>query len=200
MLKQMREQTPIKNLIASSRTEEYLVDYKKNPASVDLYYLGVKYGSLKTVTDDLTEFLSLVDVAFLKYDYKWAKLFETTQLEYNPLWNVDATIVETHDIDKRHIEDTVGGADVTTENGAAPYDSETYHKANKSHTTSLEHTDEHDEDGYLDTITTTRSGNIGVTTAAQLIEGERKVADMSFLNILMTDIINVLTFPMFGGD
>lgn len=200
MLKQMRAQTPIKTLIPSSRTEEYLVDYKTNPTSVDLYYLGVKYGSLKTVTDDLTEFLSLVDVAFLKYDYKWAKLFETTQLEYNPLWNVDATIVETHDIDKRHIEDTVGGADVTTENGAAPYDSETYHKANKSHTTSLEHTDEHDEDGYLDTITTTRSGNIGVTTAAQLIEGERKVADMSFLNILMTDIINVLTFPMFGGD
>lgn len=200
MLKQMREQTPIANLIASSRTEDYLVDYKKNPASVDLYYLGVKYGSLKTVTDDLTEFLSLVDVAFLKYDYKWAKLFETTQLEYNPLWNVDATIVETHDIDKRHIEDTVGGADVTTENGAAPYDSETYHKANKSHTTSLEHTDEHDEDGYLDTITTTRSGNIGVTSSQQLIQADRDLADMNFLDILMADIINFVTYPYFGGD
>ena len=196
----MRAQTPQKTLIPTTRTEEYLVDYKTNPTSIDLYYLGVKYGSLKTITDDMTEFLSLVDVAFLKYDYKWAKLFETTQLEYNPLWNVDATIIEERDIDKRHSEDTLGGADVTTENKAAPYDSETYHKANESHTTSLEHVDEHDEDAYKDTITTTRQGNIGVTTAAQLIEGERKIADMSFLNILMTDIINVLTFPVFGGD
>lgn len=200
MLKQMRAQTPKKTLIPSSRTEEYLTDYLSNAETVDLYYLGTKYKNLVTITDDMDEFLALVDVAFLKYDYKWSKLFETTQLKYNPLWNVDATIVETHDIDKRHTEDTIGGADVTTENGAAPYDSETYHKANKSHTTSLEHTDEHDEDGYLDTITTTRHGNIGVTTAAQLIEGERKIADMSFLNILMTDIINVLTYPVFGGE
>lgn len=196
----MRAQTPQKTLIATSKTQDYLTDYKKNATGCDLYYMGVKYATLETVTDDMNAFLALVEIAFLNYDYKWAKLYDSTQLEYNPLWNVDATIEETHDIAARHSEDTVGGADVTTENGAAPYDSETYHKANKSHTTSLEHTDEHDEDAYIDTITTTRSGNIGVTSSQQLIQADRDLADMNFLDILMADVINFVTYPYFGGD
>lgn len=196
----MRAQTPQKTLIATNRTEEYLVDYKTNATGCDLYYLGTKYATLETVTDDMSEFLDLVAIAFLNYDYKWDKLYKTTRFTYNPLWNVDATIVEERDIAARHSEDTVGGADVTTENGATPYDSEAYHKANKSHTTSLEHTDEHDEDAYLDTITTTRSGNIGVTSSMDLIRQEREIADMNFLDILMADIIDFVTYPYFGGD
>lgn len=196
----MRATTPITTLIPTNDAPDYLEDYVDNPVNIDHYYLGIKYASLETVTDDLSEFLEDVGVACGLFAYKWQKLYDTTQLEYNPLWNVDATITEERDIAARHNEDTIGGADVTTTNGAAPYDSDTFHDTNQSNTVSLEHVDEHDEDAYLDTITTTRQGNIGVTTAAQLIEGERKIADMNMLDIIMADIINFVTYPYFGGD
>lgn len=195
----MRETTPITTLIPTSEAPEYLEAYTENAVNNDHYYLGIKYASLETVTDELSEFLEYVGVACGLFAYKWQKLYETTQLEYNPLWNVDATITEERDIADRHITDTIGGADVTTTNGAAPNDSNTFHNSSQSNTVSLEHEDEHSEDGYLDVITTTRQGNIGVTTAAQLIEGERKIADMNMLDIIMADVINFVTYPYFGG-
>lgn len=200
MLKQMRATTPITTLIPTNDVPEYLADYVTNATQNDLYYLGIKYATLETVTDDLEEFLEYAGVACSLFAYKWAKLYETTQLEYNPLWNVDATITEERDMDARHNTDTIGGADVTTTNGAAPMDTSEFHNQSKSQTQSLEHTDEHDEDAYKDVITTTRQGNIGITTASQLIEGERKIADMNMLDIIMADVINFVTYPYFGGE
>lgn len=190
-------QDQITNLISSSHDETYLVNYKENPGAVDAYYMGVKFGDLATISDDINVIKSTVEVAFLLYNDKWSKLFNTINLEYNPLWNVDATIVEEHNIAARHMSDTFGNTDMTTETGSAPMDTATYHNQNKTQTTSEEHTNDHDEDAYVDTITTTRSGNIGVTTSAQLIEGERKIADFNFLDVLMSDIINTITYPYF---
>lgn len=202
MLNQMRAQSPKKTLIDIDSYEElpdYFDLYAEDPESNDLYYMGIKYATLETVTDDMSAFLALVDVAIRNYNYKWNKLYETTQLEYDPIANVDAEIIETRDIDKRHTTDTIGGADVTTTNGAAPMDSSTFHNQTESNTVSLEHTDEHDEDAYKDEIKTTRKGNIGVTSTQQLIEAERNVAGFNFLDIFMTDIINFVTYPYFGG-
>lgn len=216
-------------------TEEYLEVYTENADNNDLYYLSLKYGTLETITDDLTTFMAAVNVALSNYAYKWEKLYETTQLTYNPIWNVDGTteeervIAARHSEDDiaarhmedtiaaRHSEDTIGGADVTTTNGAAPYDSSTFHNSSESHTVSLEHVDKHDadgytdehdtdayldkhdEDGYTDTITTTRTGNIGVTSTQSMIMEERRVADINMLDIIMADIINFVTIPYFGG-
>lgn len=198
MLTIFQDQTT--NLIPASHDESYLVNYQENPGAVDSYYMGVKYGDLATISDDINVIKSTVEVSFLLYNDKWTKMFNTLNLEYNPLWNVDATIVEEHNIDARHMSDTFGNTDMTTETGSAPMDTATYHNQNKTQTTSEEHTNDHDEDAYIDTITTTRTGNIGVTTAAQLIEGERKIADFNFLDVLMTDIINTITYPYFTED
>ena len=198
MLTIFQDQTT--NLIPASHEESYLEKYQENPGAVDAYYMGVKYGDLATISDDVNVIKSTVEVAFLLYNDKWSKMFNTLNLEYNPLWNVDATIVEEHDIAARHTTDTIGGSDMTTQTGSAPMDTSTFHNQNETHTTSEEKTDEHDEDAYLDTITTTRTGNIGVTSAAQLIEGERKIADFNFLDVLMTDIINTITYPYFTED
>lgn len=203
MLKEMRSQTPKKTLIDIDSYEElpeYFDPYAADPEKTDQYYLGIKYATLETITDDMDEFLDFVDVAIQNYHYKWATQYETTQLEYDPIANVDAEIIETRDIDKRHNTDTIGGADVTTTNGAAPMDSNTFHNQTESNTVSLEHTDEHDEDAYKDTITTTRKGNIGITSSQSLIEEQRRIADMNFLDVFMYDIISFLTFPMFGGE
>lgn len=203
------------------------------PADIDAYYMGVKYKDLHAISEDLETIESTVGVAFFVYGSKWQKLFDTLDLEYNPLWNVDAKIIETHDIDKRHSEDdfaeredvnsyglttgstTYGQVDDTTDNKTTPYDSATYRNLSKQERQTLEHVDDyqtdahedtltkgahkdsHDEDAYKDTITTTREGNIGVTSSQELLEKERAVADFKFLDILMADIIDMITEPYF---
>lgn len=231
MLKQL--QTANKTLIPETRTEEYLTEYQTAPGDVDAYYMGVKYKDLKVISEDVEEIEATVGVAFLVYGSKWAKLYNTLDLDYNPLWNVDAKIVEDHDIDKRHTEDdfaeredtntyglttgntTFGATTDTVDNKTTPYDSQTYRNLSQQEKSSLEHVDNyqtdehadtlkkgahkdtHDEDAYKDTITTTRTGNIGVTSSQELIEKERAVSDFKFLDILMTDIIDMITEPYF---
>ena len=198
MWEQMKEKEPVATLIDPTLEKDYLADYKTKPAAIDAYYMGIKYADLETVTDDLESFLAMVDIAILNNDYKWSKLYATTQLVYDPIANVDATIEEERDIAARHHEDTLGAGNVTTTNGQAPMESSTFHNQTKSQTESQQRTDEHDEDGYKDTIKTTRKGNIGVTSSQQLIEAERGVSDFHFLDILMADVIDFLTYPYYG--
>jgi len=229
-------QTAQKTLIPSDRTEDYLTDYQTAPGDVDAYYMGVKYKDLKAISEDVEEIEATVGVAFLVYGSKWAKLYNTLDLKYNPLWNVDAEIVEEHDIAKRHTEDTFaeredtdtygettgntvyGQLDDNVTNKTTPYDSAEFRNLSKQERQVLEHqddyttdqhedthkkgahTDEHDEDAYKDTITTTRTGNIGVTSSQELLEKERSVSDFKFLDILMTDIIDMITEPYFEED
>lgn len=231
MLKQL--QTANKTLIPETRTEDYLAEYQTAPGDVDAYYMGVKYKDLKVISEDVEEIEATVGVAFLVYGSKWAKLYNTLDLEYNPLWNVDAEIVEEHDIAKRHTEDTFaeredtdtygettgntvyGQLDDNVTNKTTPYDSATFRNLSKQEREVLQHqddyttdqhedthkkgahTDEHDEDAYKDTITTTRTGNIGVTSSQELLTKEREVSDFKFLDILMTDIIDMITEPYF---
>lgn len=190
-------QTNHATLIPSTHEEDYLENYMSNATACDSYYMGVKFGDLATISDDVNVITSTVEVAFLLYNDKWTKLYNTLELEYNPLWNVDAEIVEERDIAARHTSDTIGGSDMTTETGSAPMDTSSFHNQNSTHTTSEEHTDEHDEDAYLDKITTKRTGNIGVTSSMDLIKQERDIADFNFLDVLMTDIINTITYPYY---
>ena len=198
MLTKMRELEPIPTLIDTELEKDYLADYVDNANSIDSYYMGIKYADLMTVTDDIDLFLSMVDIAIANYDYKWSKLYETTQFVYDPIANVDAEIKEERDIASRHSEDTIGGADVTTTNSQAPMESSNFHNQTKSNTASLEHTDKHDENAYKDTITTTRKGNIGVTSSQSLVLEQRNVAKFNFLDILMADVIDFLTYPYYG--
>lgn len=229
-------QTAHKTLIPSDRTEEYLEGYQTSPEAVDSYFMGIKFKDLHAVTEDLNELEAIVGVAFLTYNDKWSKLYDTLSLEYNPLWNVDGVTTEEHDIAKRHTEDdfaeredtntyglttgntTFGATTDTTDNKTTPYDSQTFRNLSQQETSSLEHVDNyqtnehvdtlkkgahkdsHDEDAYKDTITTTRTGNIGVTSSQQLLKEEREVADFNFLDILMCDIIDMITDPYFEED
>lgn len=48
--------------------------------------------------------------------------------------------------------------------------------------------------------TLTRSGNIGVTTAQQMIEDERKLWEFNFVNIVYNDIDSILVTNYYKGD
>lgn len=81
----------------------------------------------------------------------WEKLYNTENLEYNPIWNVDGTVTE------------IGTAGST--GSTMGYNSNTWLDNSKI--------------AADDTRTTTRTGNIGVTTTQQMIREERDVAEYS---------------------
>lgn len=198
ILTNLQAQTPTGQLIPSSYTGLYLAPYMANPNNLDNYYLGVKYKTLEFAGDTMEDLTYLISSAISIYSYKWDKLYKTLSLEYDPIANVDAEIIETHDIASRHSSDTFGAQDGTSTSGQSPYDNDELRNVAKNHTTSEEFENSHDEDAYIDEITTTRKGNIGVTSTQQLIEAERNVAIFKYLDIVFKDLMDVIALPIFG--
>lgn len=105
----------------------------------------------------------------------WQHLFETTQYEYNPIWNKDGVYKET---ETRNLKSK---ADAEALNQVTGYNSDTMRDAEK--TTS--------NGSGEDTGTITREreehGNIGVTTTQQMIREEREIADYSLYQLIIDD-------------
>lgn len=195
----LKTQTPRAQLIPSDYSALlYLSPYLENPTAFDDYYLGIKYKSLVFAGDSIEDLPTLISVAISTNSYKWDKLYKTLSLEYDPIANVDAEIIEEHDIDKRHYKDTYGEQSGSATTGQAPYNSDQLRNVAKTETGSDEYVNERDEDSYKDTITTTRTGNIGVTSSQELITAERRVADFNYLNIVFKDIMEVIAMPYFA--
>ena len=96
--------------------------------------------------------------------YTWQKLYDTMVVEYNPIWNVDATVV----IDR----DTSGAGNAT--DSVKGFNSTTWAESDKTDTDSW----------AVEDVTETRTGNIGVTTTQQMLEQERKIADFNMINFI----------------
>ena len=96
--------------------------------------------------------------------YTWQKLYDTMVVEYNPIWNVDATV----NIDRN----TSGTGNAT--DAVKGFNSDTWAESDKTDTTS-----EAEED-----VIERRTGNIGVTTTQQMLEQERKIADFNMISFI----------------
>ena len=133
----------------------------------------------------------------------WRKLYETTQLHYNPIWNKDGTVTETESRD--HVSRDAGsenetfrseGSSSRSQNDAATqtgqvsaYDATDFQNRDKTSTSadSTEHVVADNEnrtdrssnretvDGDSRTYERRETGNIGVTTTQQMIKEEREV-------------------------
>lgn len=197
VLKALQSQTPTGQLIPSSYTQLYLAPYMSNANALDNYYLGIKYKTLEFAGDTIEDLSGLISTALSIYNYKWDKLYKSLSLAYDPIANVDAEIIETRDIAQKHYEDTYGAQEGDATSGQAPYDTDEMRNVAKTKSTSEEYTNEHDEDAYIDTITTTRKGNIGVTSSQSLVLEERRVAEFKYLDIVFKDIMDVIAMPYF---
>lgn len=141
--------------------------------------------------------------------YTWNTLYNTTVLDYNPIWNVDANIEDTETGTNKNTgtenrDITVSGTgqdketrnmtDVSTDRVQA-FNSDSWANSHQN-TTNMTGTDTHDlknnsktdDDLTLNTTQTTnrnytqrRTGNIGVTTTQQMIEQERKIAEFNLI-------------------
>lgn len=205
-----------KTLISNTHEEEYLDYIIENSDKFDPYYLSIKYPSFPLISDDMDEILdTYVESAIAINAYKWSKIWDTLNLEYNPIWNYDGETITTEERDARkeeteygakHEEYTTGGSHAVTDDRTAPYDSSTVRDTHQSETTADEHVDERDEDertdtksadAYTDKITEVKHGNQGTTTTQKMIQEEREVALMDYVGMVYKDIIEVITYPYF---
>lgn len=101
---------------------------------------------------------------------KWQKLYNTETVVYNPIYNVDATETETHNL-------TYDRDDKGNYKG---FNSSTLQNVNQAL----------DKDTDTGTIKTERAGNIGVTSTQQLLTAEREISDFSTYQVIADDFKN----------
>ena len=197
------------------------------------YQLGLRYGAKllspfvlrvydknKNAECTLNDFLALFsDMLEREFADKWKKLYETTVLEYNPIWNVDGTETTTtaaqHTIttDTNHANTVVtstelGRRSTTRERKEYPYDSDTG-KPTESETvtedpatdtrtdTNPETVSDHETNTDQYTVTHERHGNIGVTMTQDMITKEREVSQFLLYEVVLPDVANFLTIPIY---
>lgn len=209
---------------------EYNVPWKTAISSValDLEYYGNVSGG-KTIAPLLRRLLvdgvippsALTRLANSLYSMnalRWTKLWDTYQLEYNPIENYRMTeIMEDDDTvttygrthrktgtesdDRTRTDESTDG--VFGFNSSSASDSETSdHTIDDDNTHTYDLTDaDTGSDTQSHSYELTRSGNIGVTTSQQMIESERSLWMWKyFYDVVFPDVDRMLTISVYSDD
>lgn len=123
----------------------------------------------------------------MKYLYNWNKLAEAVFSDYNPIDNYN--MVENRNTDFE--EHTVTDNKETVTNRYSGFNADEMKDVSESETEGNIDSTKTDTGNKL-TNELTRRGNIGVTTTAQMIEGEYKLRKKNILDIIYRDIDNIL--------
>lgn len=139
----------------------------------------------------------------------WEKLYSTTQLEYNPIWNKDGTYTESRTGSKSDTETrNLGRSDIEERNLASTAETEGISQVSAFNSSDFENADKAITEGSgtdtgtiertgSDTGTITRGGsdsytirrteqgNIGVTTTQQMIMEEREVVQFDMYKYIV---------------
>lgn len=167
------------SILAMYRYDETLFDGLQVPDGLDkeglINELCMQLAELNTIISN-PDVMKLAIAEWSKTKAAiWKHLFETTQYEYNPIWNKDGTYTETE------TRDLKSEATANALNQVTGYNSETMRDAERTES----------EGSGADTGTITRvreeHGNIGVTTTQQMIKEEREIADWSLYQVIIDD-------------
>lgn len=161
-------------------------------ANLSDFYMRWLYGS-REIREDLGsgKIEMLIQTYLSDREYEYTILYNSTQFEYNPIENYN--MVENGDDSTTHSSTITTGAHTTTVS-VAPFDSETFSAAQQSNTPSISGKD----DGTNSTNhNLKRSGNIGVTTTQQMIEQERKIANIALAAKLAKEIANLISIGIY---
>lgn len=179
--------------------------------------LLAKGGSYVTEDGELTDVAVavLAGVIVGKFKKNWERLWDTFDVEYNPIHNYNMT--DRRELARGESETKVGhGTSVdTTEHGRGNETKEYVAGINntdavgklsnrtesqESGQTSVNGTDDRKDDSVRasnEVETTTRSGNIGVTTTQQMLSAERDLWVWNFFDQVYKDIDSVLSLPIY---
>ena len=129
----------------------------------------------------------------------WQHLFETTQYEYNPIWNKDGSYTETETRNLKTTDngtqtrDLTGTAESTVNGDRTAFNSDAYEPVDrgrsKGSSTDKGNIKSDNEKNDTGTVTRVRieQGNIGVTTTQQMIREEREIADWSLYQVIIDE-------------
>lgn len=145
----------------------------------------------------------------------WNELYDTTQYEYNPIWNKDGHILETETRDlagSDHTTDNTDRVDNLEDKETRDLDDDVTHSVygfnssteapeskdvgNYNGTDTYAHTGRQDVDRTFDKSTTdtgtitnerTEQGNIGLTSTQQLIQEQREVVKLNLMDVIIKD-------------
>lgn len=152
----------------------------KNTAVMDILY---KCADLEIYIPDWDVLKTAIGIWSTKNAWKWEKLYETMNFEYNPIWNKDGTITET--LQAADEGEGTNTGSVTSENQVSGYNVNSYSPESKNVTSPDTAWTENRSRG--ETRTRTEKGNIGLTSTQQLIQEERAVSDFSIYDIITED-------------
>lgn len=193
---------------------------------LDVEYFGNRSGGkfvapiIMNLLGDATELTEddrvlLARIIWTKFGEPWKHLWETNVVAYNPIHNYNMT--DRRELARGESETKVGhGTSVdTTEHGRGNETKEYVAGINntdgigklsnrtesqESGETSVNGTDDRKDDSVRasnEVETTTRSGNIGVTTTQQMLFAERELWLWNFFDQVYKDIDSVLSLPIY---
>ena len=103
----------------------------------------------------------------------WEKMQAAITAEYNPIWNKDGTVTETHELGARH---GTGISEVTA------FNTDQYHPNERSTA---------DQDPAKDVYTRIEQGNIGVTKSQEMVDDEMKLRiRWNMISVIVSDFKN----------
>ena len=125
----------------------------------------------------------IADIIKMKYFYNWNKLAEAVFSDYNPIDNYNMVENRNTDFEEHTVDDT------KTVNRYSGFNADDMKDVSE---TAIDGDITKTDTGNKLTNELTRRGNIGVTTTAQMIEGEYKLRKKNILDIIYRDIDNIL--------
>lgn len=187
-----------------------MTNYSQHFKTYDRMY-SEKYGDMllqysvdeEAGFDDVIRILhNRIRAILRKNYYKYMTLFNTTILEYNPIWNVDGTETTTTTYGEHTSTDNIGARSNNEDINQyrVPMDSGTKTLTDETTTTNSANSavDSHISSTHTDSIVHERHGNIGVTSTQHLITEERQVAYFNLLDIIFEDVINEICIPLWN--
>lgn len=147
----------------------------------------------------------------------WEELYDTTQYEYNPIWNKDGTIIELETRDLKgsdHTTDNTDRVDDLQDRESRDLNDKNLHSVYGFNSSSaapesldegeyrgsdtFDHTGRQDIDREFQKNTTdtgtvkherTEQGNIGLTSTQELIEKQRDVVKFNIMDVIIKDFM-----------
>ena len=129
----------------------------------------------------------------------WQALWDTTQYEYNPIWNKDGTVTEVEERDLEKVTDATETRDLTGSNDVQVDSKRSAFNSTTQQPVDQVITDQDTTDGgtidYDNTLTDsgsitrtrTEQGNIGITTTQQMIKDQRDVVSFNIYRVIIED-------------
>lgn len=195
-----------KTLIPTDYISNWISLYRGKEALLDEYFTYVeKNRIIDFYTNDENLLLAYADNrvmgCLLDNDYKYNTLYRTIIQEYNPIhnYNSESEVTTTYGELKSKSNNGQMVSTNTNIDSTTTYLSNVENEKQKSENTTnvMPHENTVITDTHIDTIKTITKGNIGVTTTAQMLKGERELADFRFLSIVFNDIINSLCTSLY---